>query len=127
MKVVESKGENHVFHLFNPTCDNAVDLMKRVVAFLKRGQEIERSAYGNLLSDLLIYPVIFAETCDDCCCLCCPVINSLNFGLISLSLLLSIIITSKNTLGRANSENELAEDLIPQHQTDYRSIVTDIR
>ncbi|OWM79242.1 hypothetical protein CDL15_Pgr003414 [Punica granatum] len=34
VEVVETKGENHVFHLFYPTCDNAVDMMKRVVAFL---------------------------------------------------------------------------------------------
>ncbi|KAI3962079.1 hypothetical protein MKW92_051074 [Papaver armeniacum] len=35
-------GENHVFHLTNPTCENAVNLMKRFVSFLnmKRVQSI---------------------------------------------------------------------------------------
>ncbi|XP_030450731.1 probable carboxylesterase 12 [Syzygium oleosum] len=32
--VVETKGEDHVFHLMNPSCENAVDLMKRLVKFL---------------------------------------------------------------------------------------------
>ncbi|CAL2279025.1 unnamed protein product [Prunus armeniaca] len=32
--VIESKGENHVFHLFNPTCDNAVALLKKMVSFI---------------------------------------------------------------------------------------------
>lgn len=39
VEVMEAKEENHVFHLFNPTCDNAVDMMKRVVAFLNEGKK----------------------------------------------------------------------------------------
>ncbi|KAK4768887.1 hypothetical protein SAY86_027037 [Trapa natans] len=35
VEVMESKGEGHVFHLFDPACDNAMDMKKRVVAFLK--------------------------------------------------------------------------------------------
>lgn len=35
VEVVEVKGEDHVFHLINPTCDNAVALMKRMVGFLE--------------------------------------------------------------------------------------------
>ncbi|KAF8013691.1 hypothetical protein BT93_I1527 [Corymbia citriodora subsp. variegata] len=34
VEVVETKGEDHVFHLMNPSCENAVDLMKRLVKFL---------------------------------------------------------------------------------------------
>ncbi|KAL6963975.1 hypothetical protein U1Q18_034980 [Sarracenia purpurea var. burkii] len=33
-EVVEAAEENHVFHLINPTCDNAVAMLKRVAAFL---------------------------------------------------------------------------------------------
>ncbi|KAL6963980.1 hypothetical protein U1Q18_034985 [Sarracenia purpurea var. burkii] len=33
-EVVEAAEESHVFHLFKPTCDNAVTMLKRVVAFL---------------------------------------------------------------------------------------------
>lgn len=33
-EVVETKGEDHVFHLMNPSCDNALELMKRLVKFL---------------------------------------------------------------------------------------------
>ncbi|KAL5705788.1 hypothetical protein ACHQM5_024041 [Ranunculus cassubicifolius] len=32
--LMEAKGEGHVFHLFNYTCENAKDLMKRVVSFI---------------------------------------------------------------------------------------------
>lgn len=32
-ELLESEGENHVFHLQNPTCTNAVAKMERVVAF----------------------------------------------------------------------------------------------
>ncbi|KAL6213440.1 hypothetical protein ACLB2K_012887 [Fragaria x ananassa] len=34
VEVVESKGEDHVFHLNNPTGDNAVALMKEIVSFI---------------------------------------------------------------------------------------------
>lgn len=34
VEVVETKGEDHVFHLMNPSCDKAADLMKRLVKFL---------------------------------------------------------------------------------------------
>ncbi|EHA8588874.1 putative carboxylesterase 2 [Cocos nucifera] len=33
-ELLESEGDDHVFHLHNPTCDNAVAKMERVVAFL---------------------------------------------------------------------------------------------
>lgn len=33
-ELVETVGEGHVFHLFNPGCDKAVALLKRVAAFL---------------------------------------------------------------------------------------------
>ncbi|XP_057493671.1 probable carboxylesterase 2 [Actinidia eriantha] len=34
VEVMEAVGEDHVFHLLNPTCDNAVAMLKRVVAFI---------------------------------------------------------------------------------------------
>ncbi|KAM1106283.1 hypothetical protein ACFX13_003213 [Malus domestica] len=36
VEIVESQGEDHVFHLFNPSCDNAVDLVKKVVSFVNQ-------------------------------------------------------------------------------------------
>ncbi|KAH7833540.1 hypothetical protein Vadar_007367 [Vaccinium darrowii] len=34
VEVMEAEGENHVFHLFNPTCDKAVAMLKRLAAFM---------------------------------------------------------------------------------------------
>ncbi|KAI3922198.1 hypothetical protein MKX01_005887 [Papaver californicum] len=34
VEIMESQGENHVSHLTNPSCENAVNLMKRFVSFL---------------------------------------------------------------------------------------------
>ncbi|PQQ04379.1 putative carboxylesterase 12 [Prunus yedoensis var. nudiflora] len=34
VEVIEAKGEGHVFHLYNPICDNAVALQKKIVSFL---------------------------------------------------------------------------------------------
>ncbi|KAK7319848.1 hypothetical protein RJT34_04576 [Clitoria ternatea] len=34
VEVIESKGEGHVFHLFNPNSDNAVSLRNRIVSFI---------------------------------------------------------------------------------------------
>ncbi|KAK2987669.1 hypothetical protein RJ640_027921 [Escallonia rubra] len=39
VEVVESKGEDHVFHLFNPTCDTAVALLTRLASFINQDQE----------------------------------------------------------------------------------------
>ncbi|CAK9153805.1 unnamed protein product [Ilex paraguariensis] len=36
VEVMEAKGEDHVFHLFNPTCENALALLKRVASFLNQ-------------------------------------------------------------------------------------------
>lgn len=36
VEVLEAKGENHVFHLFNHTCENAVVMMKKMVDFINR-------------------------------------------------------------------------------------------
>ncbi|PON69125.1 Alpha/beta hydrolase fold [Parasponia andersonii] len=36
IELEEAKGENHVFHLFNPTCDNAVVLMDKVCNFINQ-------------------------------------------------------------------------------------------
>ncbi|KAL5714492.1 hypothetical protein ACHQM5_016445 [Ranunculus cassubicifolius] len=36
VEFVETEGEVHVFHLFNPTCDNAVIKMKRLASFLNQ-------------------------------------------------------------------------------------------
>ncbi|KAL5541123.1 hypothetical protein UlMin_043409 [Ulmus minor] len=36
VEIVETDGEGHVFHLFNPTCDKAVALMNKVVSFLEQ-------------------------------------------------------------------------------------------
>ncbi|KAM1014540.1 hypothetical protein ACFX2C_044512 [Malus domestica] len=37
VEIVESEGEGHVFHLFNPSCDKAVDLVRKVVFFINQG------------------------------------------------------------------------------------------
>lgn len=34
VEVMEAEGEDHVFHLFNSSCENAVALLKRVAAFM---------------------------------------------------------------------------------------------
>lgn len=34
VEVVEAKGDDHVFHLSNPTCDNAVSLVKKIASFV---------------------------------------------------------------------------------------------
>ncbi|KAL9370966.1 hypothetical protein Peur_036106 [Populus x canadensis] len=34
VEIVETEGEDHVFHLFNPDCDRAVFMMKQVVSFI---------------------------------------------------------------------------------------------
>ncbi|KAF5183850.1 2-hydroxyisoflavanone dehydratase [Thalictrum thalictroides] len=34
VEFMEAEGENHVFHLFNPSCKKAVDLMSSVVSFI---------------------------------------------------------------------------------------------
>lgn len=36
VEIVESEDEDHVFHLLNPACEKAVDLMKKTVSFLKQ-------------------------------------------------------------------------------------------
>ena len=34
-EVVETKDEDHVFHLFKPNCENAQVLIDQIVSFLK--------------------------------------------------------------------------------------------
>ncbi|KAF8020473.1 hypothetical protein BT93_G1015 [Corymbia citriodora subsp. variegata] len=34
VEVMEAPGEDHVFHLFNPGCDNAAKMMKKLVSFI---------------------------------------------------------------------------------------------
>ncbi|XP_030466656.1 probable carboxylesterase 12 [Syzygium oleosum] len=34
MEVMEAPGEDHVFHLYNPNCENAVKMMKKLVSFI---------------------------------------------------------------------------------------------
>ncbi|CAL5377328.1 unnamed protein product [Camellia sinensis] len=36
VEIVESAGEDHVFHLFNPTCDSALAMLDRVASFLNQ-------------------------------------------------------------------------------------------
>lgn len=36
VEMVETAGEAHVFHLFNPSCDKAVALLKRVASFINQ-------------------------------------------------------------------------------------------
>ncbi|KAK7400816.1 hypothetical protein VNO78_12123 [Psophocarpus tetragonolobus] len=36
VEVMESKGENHVFHMLNPNCDNAKVLLNKIVSFIKQ-------------------------------------------------------------------------------------------
>nr|KJB79292.1 hypothetical protein B456_013G042500 [Gossypium raimondii] len=37
VEMMESKGEDHVFHLFEPTCDSAMAKLKKVAAFMNQG------------------------------------------------------------------------------------------
>ncbi|PON82019.1 Alpha/beta hydrolase fold [Trema orientale] len=34
VEVMETKGEDHIFHLLHPTCDNALDMMSCICTFL---------------------------------------------------------------------------------------------
>ncbi|XP_004505200.1 probable carboxylesterase 12 [Cicer arietinum] len=34
VEIVETKGEDHVFHLFNPNCDNAFSLLNQITSFI---------------------------------------------------------------------------------------------
>ncbi|KAK2665127.1 hypothetical protein Ddye_003701 [Dipteronia dyeriana] len=34
LEVIDFKGEDHVFHLFKPTCEKAVAMLKRIVSFI---------------------------------------------------------------------------------------------
>ncbi|XP_068640580.1 probable carboxylesterase 7 [Aristolochia californica] len=36
VEILETKEEGHVFHLFNPECENAKEMLKRVVDFINR-------------------------------------------------------------------------------------------
>uniref|UniRef100_A0A5B6YRT7 Putative carboxylesterase 2 n=1 Tax=Davidia involucrata TaxID=16924 RepID=A0A5B6YRT7_DAVIN len=36
VEIMEAKEEDHVFHLFKPTCDNAVAMLKRVASFMNQ-------------------------------------------------------------------------------------------
>ncbi|KAF8377526.1 hypothetical protein HHK36_030908 [Tetracentron sinense] len=36
VEITETEGEDHVFHLYNPTCENAKDLIKRLASFFNR-------------------------------------------------------------------------------------------
>ncbi|KAI9091414.1 hypothetical protein K1719_028225 [Acacia pycnantha] len=37
VEVMETKEEAHVFHMYKPSCENAVAMMSRIVAFMKQG------------------------------------------------------------------------------------------
>ncbi|KAK8551937.1 hypothetical protein V6N13_120366 [Hibiscus sabdariffa] len=37
-EIMETKGEDHVFHIFNPDCDKAKSLIKRLASFLNQGK-----------------------------------------------------------------------------------------
>lgn len=36
VEIVETEGEDHVFHLFNPNCDKAVALLKQMASFFNQ-------------------------------------------------------------------------------------------
>ncbi|KAF5448674.1 hypothetical protein F2P56_029183 [Juglans regia] len=38
VKVLESAGEDHVFHMFNPACENAKALLERIVSLVNHGE-----------------------------------------------------------------------------------------
>ncbi|XP_057787451.1 probable carboxylesterase 12 [Salvia miltiorrhiza] len=40
VEIFETPGEQHVFHLFNPTCDNAASLLTRIAEFLNSGVRV---------------------------------------------------------------------------------------
>ncbi|CAK9153807.1 unnamed protein product [Ilex paraguariensis] len=37
VEIIETQGEEHVFHLFNPTCEKAVTLLKRLASLMNEG------------------------------------------------------------------------------------------
>jgi hypothetical protein len=37
VEIVETEGEGHVFHLFNPNCDTAEALLKKLASFINHG------------------------------------------------------------------------------------------
>ncbi|XVE70033.1 hypothetical protein DITRI_Ditri10aG0039100 [Diplodiscus trichospermus] len=37
-EIMETEGEDHVFHIFNPDCDKAKSLIKRLASFLNQGK-----------------------------------------------------------------------------------------
>ncbi|KAF8410032.1 hypothetical protein HHK36_002552 [Tetracentron sinense] len=39
-EIVETEGEDHVFHLFNPTCEKAVVIMKRLASFINQDKAL---------------------------------------------------------------------------------------
>lgn len=43
MEITESPGEDHGFHLFNPTSDHAMAMLKRIVSFMNQ----ERDKFTN--------------------------------------------------------------------------------
>ncbi|KAI8532845.1 hypothetical protein RHMOL_Rhmol11G0246200 [Rhododendron molle] len=47
VEVMEAEGENHVFHLINPTCDNAVAMLKRLAAFMNLEYQLKSSRGDN--------------------------------------------------------------------------------
>ncbi|CBI32438.3 unnamed protein product, partial [Vitis vinifera] len=55
VEVMEAEGEDHVFHLFNPTCDKAVAMLKQMAMFLNMAQ-------CNSVNLLVCWPYLFPFT-----------------------------------------------------------------
>jgi acetyl esterase/lipase len=36
VEVVETKDEDHVFHIFKPSCENALAFLSQIVSFIKK-------------------------------------------------------------------------------------------
>ncbi|KAK3420723.1 hypothetical protein EUGRSUZ_J02634, partial [Eucalyptus grandis] len=61
VEVMEAKGEGHQFHLFHPTSDDAVSLMRRFVSFLNENEisqgDGDCSSFSSSLNMVTAYGV----------------------------------------------------------------------
>merc|ERR1712183_819716 len=48
VEVMEAPGEEHVFHLMNPTCENGKAMLKRIVSFIYQGEVLSVSLIASL-------------------------------------------------------------------------------
>ncbi|KAH7517963.1 hypothetical protein FEM48_Zijuj09G0120000 [Ziziphus jujuba var. spinosa] len=53
LEVMEAKGEDHVFHLVNPTCENAIAMLHKIFAFISHEDSASINTFQKL--PLVIY------------------------------------------------------------------------